>query len=118
MPEGLGRAMTESFGSVQAGQVQFAAAAKAVEGSGWGVLAYEPIADRLVVLQVEKHQNLTVWGVAPLLVCDVWEDADYLQYANNRRLWVGKFMELVDWRHAGSLYQAVRGAAAAAAALY
>ncbi|KKL66518.1 hypothetical protein LCGC14_2144190, partial [marine sediment metagenome] len=47
----------------------------AVEGSGWGILAYEPSADKLLVLQAEKHQNLTLWGVIPLLVCDVWEHA-------------------------------------------
>ena len=97
VPSALAAAMTESFGSVEAAQGQFAAATKAVEGSGWGILAYEPIADKLLILQSEKHQNLTIWGVTPLLVCDVWEHAYYLQYANDRATWVDNFMKLANW---------------------
>jgi len=68
-----------------------------VEASGWGVLAYEPMGRRLLILQAEKHQNLTIWGVAPLLVCDVWEHAYYMQYQNRRAEYVDKFAELIDW---------------------
>ncbi len=100
VPQGLGRAMKSSFGSVEAGQKQFAAATKAVEASGWGVLAFEPIGRQLVVLQAEKHQNLAIWGVVPLLVCDVWEHAYYLQFANNRGQWVENFMKLANWEFA------------------
>jgi Fe-Mn family superoxide dismutase len=92
--------MEESFGSVEGGKGQFTAATKAVEGSGWGVLAYEPAAGRLLILQAEKHQNLTMWGVVPLLVCDVWEHAYYLQYANDRGAWVSNFMKLANWNFA------------------
>ena len=102
-------AMKESFGTVEAGQAQFAAAAKAVEASGWGVLAYEPTARRLIVLQAEKHQDLTVWGVTPLLVCDVWEHAYYLQYQNRRAEWVDNFMKLANWEYASVRYAAARG---------
>ncbi len=63
-PDGaLAKALDDSFGSVEAFTRYFAAATKAVEASGWGVLVYEPVAGKLVVLQCEKHQNLTVWGV-------------------------------------------------------
>ncbi len=108
MPPELARAMAESFGSVEACQAQFAAAAKAVEGSGWAVLAWEPLADRLIVLQAEKHQNLTVWGVTVLLVCDVWEHAYYLQYANRRADWVAAFMTLANWPFAADRLAAAR----------
>lgn len=100
VPPKLAEAMKNSFGSVTAGKAQFAAAAKAVEGSGWGILAYEPIAGKLVVLQAEKHQNLGLWGVVPLLVCDVWEHAYYLQYANDRGGWVDNFVKLANWHFA------------------
>jgi Fe-Mn family superoxide dismutase len=106
--DALAEAMTASFGSVQAGSAHFAAATKAVEASGWGVLAHEPIADRLIVLQAEKHQNLTVWGVTPILVCDVWEHAYYLQYNSRRADWVDAFMKLADWRAAGRRLAAAR----------
>lgn len=101
-------AMRQCFGSVQAAGAHFAAAAENVEASGWAVLAWEPIGKRLLVLQAEKHQNLAVWGVAPLLVCDVWEHAYYLQYANERSRWVEAFMELANWRFASERYAAVR----------
>jgi Fe-Mn family superoxide dismutase len=106
--DALAEAMGNCFGGVKASQQQFAAATKAVEASGWGVLAWEPVGDRLVVLQAEKHQNLTVWGVVPLLVCDVWEHAYYLQYANDRGRWVDAFMDLANWRFAGRRYAAAR----------
>ena len=99
-PEMLAVAMKDSFGSVEAGQAQFAAATKAVEGSGWGVLAYGPVSDKLFILQCEKHQNLAVWGVVPLLVCDVWEHAYYLLYQNRRPDWVDAFMKLANWEFA------------------
>jgi Fe-Mn family superoxide dismutase len=109
MPGSLTEAMTENFGSVQSAQSQFAAATKAVEGSGWGVLAYEPIAGKLLILQCEKHQNLTIWGTVPLLVCDVWEHAYYLQYQNNRAAWVDNFMKLANWPFAAARLEQARG---------
>jgi Fe-Mn family superoxide dismutase len=109
MPEFLGEAMAESFGSVEAGKEHFAAATKAVEASGWGVLAYEPVMGGLIVLQAEKHQDLAVWGVVPLLVCDVWEHAYYLKYANERGKWVDNFMKIADWSFANKRLAAVCG---------
>jgi Fe-Mn family superoxide dismutase len=110
MPPGLTDALTRSFGSVANAQAQFAAATKAVEGSGWGVLVYEPIADKLLILQCEKHQNLTIWNTAPLLVCDVWEHAYYLQYQNNRANWVDNFMKLANWPFAAARLEQVKSA--------
>ena len=66
--------MSKDFGSIENFKKHFSEAAKAVEGNGWAVLAYEPIGKRLLVLQAENHQKLTVQGSVPLLVLDVWED--------------------------------------------
>ena len=109
-PASLAKALAASFGSVDAARAQFAAATQAVEGSGGGVLAYEPVGDRLLVLQAEKHQNLTVWGVVPLLVADVWEHAYYLQYANRRGDWVKAFMKMANWPFAAARLAAARKA--------
>ena len=100
VPDELSDAMKRDFGSVSAARMQFAAAAKAVEASGWAIFAYEPIGGKLLVLQAEKHQNLSIWGVVPLMVCDVWEHAYYLQYANDRGAWVDNFMKLANWEFA------------------
>jgi Fe-Mn family superoxide dismutase len=98
-------AVDASFGSQAKMLAQFAAATKAVEGSGWGVLAWEPATRRLVILQAEKHQNLTVWGCAPLLICDVWEHAYYLKYQNKRPDYVDSWMKIIDWESAGARYE-------------
>jgi len=100
MPGELQSAIEQSFGSAANAKSQFAAATKAVEASGWGILAFEPMSQKMLILQCEKHQNLTIWGVKPLLVCDVWEHAYYLKYQNNRGEWVDNFMELANWEFA------------------
>jgi len=106
-PEGaLKAAIERDFGSAKGFMVHFAAAAKAVEGSGWAILVHEPLGKRLLVLQVLNHQNLTVWGAAPLMVCDVWEHAYYLQYANDRAAYVDAFCKIIDWPGVAKRYEA------------
>ena len=95
----LADALAESFGAVDAFRSQFSAAARSVEGSGWGILAYEPVSARMQVLQAEKHQNLGQWGVVPLLVLDVWEHAYYLNYQNRRGDYVNAFWNIVNWQN-------------------
>ena len=90
--------IVRDFGSFEAFQKQFLAATKEVEGSGWGILALEPTSGRLLILQAEKHQNLTVWGAQPLMACDVWEHAYYLQYQNRRADYVDKWWTIVNWK--------------------
>jgi superoxide dismutase, Fe-Mn family len=104
----LEKIIKESFGSLEACKAQFAAATKDVEASGWGVLAYEPLNDKLLILQAEKHQDLTMWGVQPLLVCDVWEHAYYLKYQNRRADWVDAFMKIANWQFAAERFTQAR----------
>ena len=85
------------FGSFDHFKAQFSAATKSVEASGWGILGYNPAFFRLELLQCEKHQNLTQWGMIPILVCDVWEHAYYLKYQNLRDNYVDAWWSLVNW---------------------
>ncbi len=101
-PQGALRQQIEKdFGSFDAMKKQFSAAAVAVEGSGWAMLVWEPSAGQLEVLTAEKHQNLTQWGVVPLLVLDVWEHAYYLKYQNKRAAYVDAFWNVVNWDDVG-----------------
>ena len=93
-------ALARDFGSIEAFKKHFSESAKAVEGSGWAVLAYEPVGKRLLVLQAENHQKLTVQGSVPLLVLDVWEHAYYLKYNNRRADYVDAFWNIVNWQEA------------------
>lgn len=98
-PKGeLAARISKDFGSFTAFKAQFSAAATQVEGSGWGILAWEPFAKQLLVLQAEKHQNQTPGTVAPLLVLDVWEHAYYLKYQNRRADYVAAWWNVVNWR--------------------
>lgn len=86
------------FGSFQRFKEQFISASDKVEGSGWGVLSWQPTWNRLEILQAGKHQNLTQWSGIPILVCDVWEHAYYLNYQNKRRDYIEAWWELIDWQ--------------------
>ncbi len=97
-------AIKKDFGSFETFWKQFAAASKAVEASGWGILAWEPFSKKLIVMQAEKHQNLTSWGTMPLMVCDVWEHAYYLKYQNRRAEYVDNFAKIIDWKKVGERF--------------
>jgi len=106
----LANAINAAFGSFDAFKGLFLAAANAVAGSGWAILTYRKEDDALVVLQAEKHENLTQWGVTPLLVLDVWEHAYYLKYQNKRPDWTKAFVEhLVNWDDVAARLAAAKG---------
>lgn len=89
--------LQKHFGSADKFKAQFSAAATQVQGNGWGVLAFEPIAQRLMVLQARNHQVNVAWNAIPLLVIDVWEHAYYLKYKNVRADYVKAFWNVVNW---------------------
>lgn len=108
-PEGeLADAIEKDFGNFEAFRNQFMAAANTVEGSGWAVLGYLREAGQLMILQAEKHQNLTVQGIVPLLVLDVWEHAYYLKYQNRRPEYTKNFFNVIIWADVAARYQVAK----------
>lgn len=101
----LDSAISRDFGSFDNFKKYFVASATAVEGSGWGILAYEPTAGKLVVLQAEKHSSLSQWTSIPLLVVDVWEHAYYLNYQNKRKDYVEAFFNVINWEEVSKRYE-------------
>lgn len=101
----LAKAVTNDFGSLENLKKEFIAAGGAVEGSGWGMLVYDHLADQLLVTQAEDHNDLAVQGATPLLVCDVWEHAYYLQYTNDRTGYLNAFWHLVNWEEVTKRYK-------------
>ncbi|KUJ69133.1 superoxide dismutase, partial [Streptomyces albus subsp. albus] len=61
----LADAITESFGSFAGFKSQLTKASATTQGSGWGVLAYEPLSDKLIVEQVYDHQGNVGQGSVP-----------------------------------------------------
>lgn len=108
-PEGaLAEAIKESFGSLDNLMRMFKSTAAAVEGSGWAVLGVEPMSGKLTLCGAEKHQNLEITGVVPILVCDVWEHAYYLKHQNNRVAFIEDFVKLIDWKNVEERYNNVK----------
>lgn len=91
------RRIEKDFGSYDKLKGYLAATSKNVDGNGWGILGYQPYADKLTVMQCENHEKLTQWGVVPLLVVDVWEHAYYLKYKNKRADFVDTMLQIINW---------------------
>ena len=108
-PDGdLGSAIDEHFGSFDAFKAQLTQATTTVQGSGWGVLAWEPLAGRLLVEQVYDHQGNIGQGSVPVLVFDIWEHAFYLQYKNVKADYVTALWNIVNWSNVASRLQKAR----------
>jgi Fe-Mn family superoxide dismutase len=108
-PEGdLAAAIDDSLGSYEGFKQQLSEAAINVQGSGWGTLAWEPMAQRLVVEQVYDHQGNIGNGTVPLLVLDMWEHAYYLDYKNLKADWVEAFWKIVAWPDVAKRFERVR----------
>ncbi len=109
-PDGdLAGAINEHFGSFEAFHAQLTTATTGVQGSGWGVLVYEPTAGRLLVEQVYDHHGNVAQGSLPLLAFDAWEHAYYLQYKNVRPDFVKAMWEVVNWPDVAARYAAAVG---------
>ncbi|MDA8058582.1 MAG: superoxide dismutase [Actinomycetota bacterium] len=109
-PDGaLGSAIDEHFGSFDAFRAQMTQASTTVQGSGWGVLAWEPLGKRLVVEQVYDHQGNIGNGSVPLLVFDVWEHAFYLQYKNVKADFISALWNIVNWADVAERFTAAQG---------
>ena len=83
------------------------AAIAQLQGSGWAALAWEPVAERLIVEQVYDHQSNVGQGSDPLFVIDGWEHAFYLDYLNDKAAWTNGFWEIADWTEAAARFDAV-----------
>lgn len=108
-PKGaLAAAIQAQFMSQATLQAQLTEASNTAAGSGWGVLAYEPLGGRLLVLQIEKHENQMVAGAVPLLVIDVWEHAYYLQYQNQRAEYLKAIWNVINWEEVEKRFNQAR----------
>ena len=97
-PQGeLASALDEFFGSFEGFQKHFNENAKAIQGSGWSVLAWDALGKRLNVLQLFDQQGNVPLGQTPLLQLDMWEHAYYLQYKNVKADYVEAWWNVVNW---------------------
>lgn len=102
-PEGtLKEAIERDFGSVESFKEQFSKSAATNFGSGWTWLVQNSDGKLAIVNTDDAGCPLTD-GHKPLLTCDVWEHAYYIDYRNARPKYVEAFWNLVNWDHAAAL---------------
>lgn len=102
----LAAAIDEDFGSFEEFQKHFAAAALGLQGSGWAVLAYDKIGERLVIEQMTDQQGNLSIDLVPLLLLDMWEHAFYLQYKNVKADYVAAVWNVFNWDEVAARYAA------------
>ena len=90
-------ALTENFGSVDKFKDEFTAAAVGHFGSGWAWLV-KAADGKLKVVQTHDAGNPMTDGMTPVMCCDVWEHAYYIDYRNDRAAYVKAFWDAVNWQ--------------------
>jgi Fe-Mn family superoxide dismutase len=92
----LAEMITKSFGDFAKFKEKFTAAAQTQFGSGWAWLVQN--ADgTLAVEKTSNAENPMTKNQTPLMTCDVWEHAYYIDYRNARPTYIENFWKLVNW---------------------
>jgi len=104
----LAAAIDDQLGSFDKFQAHFTATALGVQGSGWAVLAWDSIGQRLIIVQFFDQQGNLPAGIVPLLMLDVWEHAYYLDYKNVRADYVKAFWNIANWGNVQERFTAAR----------
>ena len=104
----LAAAIDDQFGSFDKFTAHFTATAMGVQGSGWAVLAYDSIGQRLIIVQFFDQQGNLPAGIVPLLMLDVWEHAYYLDYRNVRADYVKAFWNITNWENVQKRFDVAR----------
>ena len=103
-PEGkLAEAIERDFGSFDDFKAEFTKAATTIFGSGWAWLSKDD-KGKLHVTQGKNAGNPIRDGLTPLLTCDVWEHAFYLDKQNRKPDYVEDFFKLIDWKKVSERY--------------
>jgi Fe-Mn family superoxide dismutase len=89
-------AIVESFGSFANFKEQFTKAAATLFGAGWAWLV-KTADGKLEIVQESNAGNPLTSGKTPLLTCDVWEHAYYLDKQNRRPDYIADFWNLINW---------------------
>jgi superoxide dismutase, Fe-Mn family len=99
----LGDAINSSFGSLDAFREQFNKAAATLFGAGWAWLVKKDDGT-LQIVQESNAGNPLKKGLTPIITCDVWEHAYYIDYRNKRPDYIKSFWEILDWDIAARRY--------------
>lgn len=93
-------AMKSDFGSFEDFKEKFSTAAATLFGSGWAWLVKTP-QGKLDIVQESNAGNPLRKGLEPIMTCDVWEHAYYIDKRNRRPAYIDDFWKVVDWETIG-----------------
>ncbi len=99
----LAQAIDEAFGSFDQFKDEFSKAAATLFGSGWAWLVKNGDG-KLEIIKESNAGNPLRNGMTPILTCDVWEHAYYLDYQNKRPDYIQKFWNCIDWDIVGKRF--------------
>lgn len=103
----VGEAIKDKYGSVEAFQEAFSAAAVARFGSGWVWLVADEKGE-LDIVHTPNQDNPIMEGKQAILGLDVWEHAYYLKYQNKRPDYVAAFFHVINWDVVNEKYLQVK----------
>ncbi|NRH20970.1 superoxide dismutase [Fe] [Candidatus Gracilibacteria bacterium] len=89
-------AINEKWGTIENFQVEFNKAALANFGSGWTWLVRKSDGSLDIISTSNALTPITTENT-PLLTCDVWEHAYYIDYRNARAKYLENFWHVVNW---------------------
>lgn len=103
-PQGkLADAINNTFGSFDKFKEEFTKSAATLFGAGWSWLALNA-EGKLVIVQESNAGNPMRSGLKPIMTCDVWEHAYYLDTQNRRPDYLKNFWEILDWNVIGERF--------------
>ena len=104
-PDGeLATAITQTFGHFNDFKEQFTQQAMTRFGSGWAWLVKNHQGE-LEILSTANADNPLTDDKKPLLTCDVWEHAYYIDTRNDRAQYVSNFWQVVNWDFVAQNYE-------------
>jgi len=101
--EDIRTALAKRFGSLDRWIEDFKVCSLAA--NGWGMLVRDQVNGRLYNVSSDLHEVGVVWLGQPLVVCDVYEHAFYVDYTNRKQEYVSKFVQFVDWEEVNRRWQ-------------
>ena len=90
-------AIDSKFGSLETFKEEFSKAAATLFGSGWAWLVQDEKGE-LQIVQSSNAGNPLRIKMKPLLTCDVWEHAYYIDKKNARPKYIEDFWKILDWK--------------------
>jgi len=99
----LAQAIDEVYGSFENFREEFNKAATTLFGSGWAWLVKNNDG-KVEIIKESNAGNPMRNGLTPILTCDVWEHAYYLDYQNRRPDYLANFWNCVDWDIVGKRF--------------